>query len=228
MLRNVVLIDFPDYDSRFVEHRDDVRRLSRYLQGLVWIITPRKYGDHEFVDQLEAVAQSHEYYLIVLNKTDQLDGRVPLENARREILGYLQEECKRRDISAPTGDRLIMVSALNPKHYEYPRLYERLIRRHSPEEILRAKVDNLRTEFNKNLHSMQEYYSLDDRIAELDGALEEIIVDLREHFNDAYFDTVWRRVLALGPVQHRISHGLFFQRVQHWPFYGLFSIRYPV
>lgn len=226
VLRNVVLIDFPDFDSRFLGHRDDVRRLSRYLQGLVWVITPRKYGDHEFIDQLEAVAQSHENYLIILNKTDQLDGRVDLETARREILGYLKDECVRRRIAPPTGDRLLMVSALNTVRYEYPRLYERLIRRHSPEEILRAKVKNLRAEFRKNLEKIREYYTLSERIAELNGALEEIAYALREEFDEAYFDAVWQRVLALGPVQNRISNGLFFQRVQQWPILRL--LYYPL
>ncbi|MBN2330162.1 MAG: hypothetical protein JXR73_23690 [Candidatus Omnitrophica bacterium] len=216
-LRNVVLIDFPDYDSRFQSHRDDVQKLSRYLQGLVWVITPRKYGDHEFIDQLESVAQSHENYLIILNKIDQLEGRVALEAARREVLDYLKEECARRDIPAPTGDRLLMISALNPQKYEYPRLYERLIRRHSPEEILRAKVKNLRAEFNKNTEKIRSYYALSDRIAVLDGVLDEIANGLRECFDNEYFEMVWQRILVLGPVQHRISSGLFFQRVQHWP-----------
>lgn len=226
VLRNVVLIDFPDFDSRFLEHREDVRRLARYLQGLVWVITPRKYGDHEFIDQLEAVAQSHENYLIILNKTDQLDGRVDLETARREILGYLKDECNRRRIPAPTGDRLLMVSAMNTGRYEYPRLYERLIRRHSPEEILRAKVKNLRAEFRKNLEKIRGYYALSERIDDLNGALDEIATALREQFDDAYFEAVWQRVLALGPVQSRISSGLFFKRVQQWPILRL--LFYPM
>ncbi len=217
ILKNVVLVDFPDYDSRFQAHRDDVRILGRFLQGLVWVITPRKYGDHEFIDQLEAVAQSHEYYLIVLNKTDQLEGRVNLESARREILGYLKEECTKRGVPAPTGDRLLMVSALNPNRYEYPRLYERLIRRHSPDEILRAKADNLRTEFHKNLEKIRGYYLIPQRIAELDDVLEEIAAALNEQFDEEYFQTVWQRILALTPVQHRIGQGLFYQRVRHWP-----------
>lgn len=217
LLRNVVLIDFPDYDSRFESHRDDVQKLSRYLQGLVWVITPRKYGDHEFMDQLESVAQSHENYLIILNKVDQLEGRAALETVRREVLDYLKEECVRRDIPAPTGDRLLMISALNPQKYEYPRLYERLIRRHSPEEILRAKVKNLRAEFNKNIEKIRRYYALSDRIAVLDEVLEEIANGLQACFDNEYFEMVWQRVLVLGPVQHRISSGLFYQQVQHWP-----------
>ena len=67
-LKNVVLMDFPDFDSRFLSHRDDVRRLRRYLQGLVWVTTPRKYGDYEFLNQLQSIAQSHDNYIIILNK----------------------------------------------------------------------------------------------------------------------------------------------------------------
>jgi hypothetical protein len=217
VLRNVVLVDFPDYDSRFEEHRDDVKRLSRSLQGLVWVITPRKYGDHEFVDQLEAVAQSHDNYLIILNKTDQLDGRVDLETARREVLQYLQDECSRRNIPAPTGDRLLLLSTLHTDRYEYHRLYDKLIRRHSQEEIINAKVDNLRTEFEKNLVRLNNYYSLSEKISQLDLALDDIADSLSKYFNEEYFETVWRRILSLSSIQHRISHGLFFERVQNWP-----------
>ena len=72
---NVVLIDLPDFDSRFFSHRDDTGHLAGHLQGVVWVTTPRKYGDYEFLNQLETIALSHENYFIVLNKIDRPDVR---------------------------------------------------------------------------------------------------------------------------------------------------------
>ncbi len=225
-LRNVVLLDFPDYDSRFIQHRDDVIRLGKYLQALVWIITPRKYGDHEFIDQMEAIAQSNENYLVVLNKMDQLDGKAEPSNVRREVTGYLNRECDKRGIPPLLEERLLLVSALHPQRYEFTRLHDTIVRQHSPEEILKAKAGNLKAEFEKNLSRMRAYYALPGRIAEMDDALEAIRNRLGEQFDDDYFTTVKQRVLTLDTIQNRISSGLFFQRIQHWPI--LRTLFYPL
>ena len=45
-LKNVVLIDLSDFDSRFLSHRHDTGRLAGHLLGVVWVTTPRKYGDY--------------------------------------------------------------------------------------------------------------------------------------------------------------------------------------
>ncbi|HOL92994.1 MAG TPA: hypothetical protein PLH79_01475 [bacterium] len=225
-LRNVVLVDFPDYDSRFLSHLEDVKRLARYLQGYLWVISPRKYGDYEFVNQLETIAQSHEYYFCLFNKVDQLEGQADLETVRREVLHYLQRECEKRGVPPPDPRRLLMISALYPERYEFAILHEQVIRRHSPEEILKAKVKNLRAEFGKNLERLRTYYDLPGRIQEIERAIEFVQTEMQRQFGEAYFETVKKRVLALDLVHHRINSGLFYQRIQHWPV--LRTLFYPL
>ncbi|MFB3788327.1 MAG: GTPase domain-containing protein [bacterium] len=225
-LRNVILVDFPDYDSRFLSHLEDVKRLARYLQGFLWVISPRKYGDYEFVNQLETIAQSHEYYFCLFNKVDQLEGRADLETVRQEVLGYLQRECEKRGVPPPNPQRLLMISALHPERYEFPILHEQVIRRHSPEEILKAKVKNLRAEFGKNLERLRAHYDLPGRIQEIERAMEFIQAEMQRQFGEAYFEAVKKRVLALDLVHHRINSGLFYQRIQHWPV--LRTLFYPL
>ena len=101
-LKNVVLIDLPDFDSRFLSHRDDSRRLAGHLQGVIWVTTPRKYGDHEFLNQLETIALSNENYYIVLNKIDLLDDEA-LRAARDKIVAALGWTGPVHAVSAATG-----------------------------------------------------------------------------------------------------------------------------
>ena len=225
-LRNVVLIDFPDFDSRFATHREDMRRFSKRLQGMVWVITPRKYGDHEFIDQLNSIAQSNENYTIVLNKIDQIEKQNDLESIREEVTQYIARECSKRNLPAPNWDRFFMVSALQPERHHFRDLQNRLIRVHSPEEIAKAKLQNLRAEFDRNIDRMRSSYALDKRIAELDGALECISQAVYEQFPEEYFETVRRRIICLQNSRQRISRNLFLQRVEGWPI--LRNLSYPL
>ena len=216
-LKNVVLIDFPDFDSRFMTHRQDVQRLARYLQGILWILSPRKYGDHEFVDQYEAMAQSNENHFLIMNKMDQLDGKVEPEAVRDEVYSYFSRVCRIRNIYLPERERLLLISALDPSKYDFHILQNRLIRIHTPAEILRAKAHNLKAEFEKNLSRMRSYYSLTERIAEIEESMEDISVWTAKYFPEAYFESVRERVIGIESIQQRISARLFTKRVDGWP-----------
>ncbi len=225
-LKNVVLIDFPDFDSRFVTHRDDVQRLSKYLQSIVWVVSPRKYGDHEFMEQLVAVAQSNDNYYVVLNKFDQLEQKAERETVRQEILTSLTRECEKRKVPSPKSDRLFLLSALYPERYEYSKLHDRMIRIHSPEEIAKAKIKNLTAEFEKNLAKLDDHYSLVLKIDLLEKALDFIQTRVHEEFSDDYMVTVSQRVHSQEQRRRRISGELFSRRVEGWPI--LRSLFYPL
>lgn len=225
-LKNVVLIDFPDFDSRFAAHLDYVHQLAPHLQGILWLTTPRKYADHELFDQLERVAQSHENYYIVLNKVDQIEKQASSEEIQQEVLGLLNRACQRRGIPSIPPQRFFMVSAQQPNRFEFGDLHARLIRPHSPEEIARAKAWNLQSEFEKNIHRLREHYGVQDRLREVEAALDQVQTGLETAFPEAYFQRVQQRVLAMDSIQRRIGTGVFQQRIEHWPI--LRSLFYPL
>ncbi|MBI1389998.1 MAG: hypothetical protein GC154_16275 [bacterium] len=225
-LRHVVLIDFPDFDSRFDAHLEDVRKLGPYLQGIVWITSPRKYADHEFLDRLETVAQSHENLYVVMNKVDQLEGRATLEEIRAEASQVLDFGCDRAGIPRIGQGRVWLTSALHPGKYEFKELYRRLIRAHSLEEIARAKANNLKSEFEKNFARLHKHYELDRRIAEIDEALDYLQQAIGETFSEDYYQAVEQRVLSLEPINRRISSGVFYHRIDGWPI--LRTLFYPL
>jgi len=225
-LKSVVFIDLPDFDSRFMSHREDTRRLLKHLEGMIWVTTPRKYGDHELLHQLEAIAQSHENYFIVLNKIDQLEDKAALDTVRQEIISYLSRQCHKRGIPLPKPEHFFIISALRPGQYEFAKLHERLIRRHSPNEISQAKSMNLRAEFTKNIQRMHADYGLRDRVKEIDSALEKIREKVALLFSENYYETVWRRIASMETLRRRISGALFAQQVEGWPILRL--LFYPL
>ena len=216
-LKNVVLIDLPDFDSRFLSHRDDTGHLAGYLQGVVWVTTPRKYGDYEFLNQLETIALSHENYFIVLNKIDQLKDTAPLDSVREEVVHFLSNECVKRNVPRPDPEQFFILSALEPNRYEFKRLRDQLIRPHSAREVTRAKLMNLKAEFERNLERMHSSYKLLVHVAEIDQALDIIRDSLTDQFSDDYFRFVCRQIGTLETLHRRISKALFAQRVRGWP-----------
>ncbi len=71
-IRNVVLIDLPDFDSEFENHVQTVRALAPLLDRVLWVLTPRKLGDRAWVEMLQRVIQDPHNVHCVLNKVDEL------------------------------------------------------------------------------------------------------------------------------------------------------------
>ncbi|HEY3246431.1 MAG TPA: GTPase domain-containing protein [Phycisphaerae bacterium] len=73
-LRNIVLLDLPDFDSEFSEHAEIVGRVAPLLDRIVWVVTPRKIGDREWVRLFHEVIKDARNVHCVLNKVDELVG----------------------------------------------------------------------------------------------------------------------------------------------------------
>lgn len=71
-IRDVVLIDLPDFDSEFREHLDTVRSVIPTLDRVLWVVTPRKLGDRAWVELSRDVLKDAGNVLCVLNKIDEL------------------------------------------------------------------------------------------------------------------------------------------------------------
>ena len=73
-IRNVVLVDLPDFDSDLPRHRETVRAVAPLLDRLVWVMTPRKIADREWVRLFSTVVKDRNNVHCVLNKADELLG----------------------------------------------------------------------------------------------------------------------------------------------------------
>ncbi|MDO4717940.1 MAG: 50S ribosome-binding GTPase [Propionibacteriaceae bacterium] len=72
-LNGLVLLDLPDHDSIERSHRDEVERLVRVVDQLIWVVDPQKYADAALhVDFLRPLAGHGVVARVVLNHIDQL------------------------------------------------------------------------------------------------------------------------------------------------------------
>jgi GTPase Era involved in 16S rRNA processing len=76
-LRDVVIVDLPDMDSRVRNHRVAVEEALRVVDAVVWVLDPEKYADrviHE--DFLAPMCQYSDQFIFCLNKVDRLGADV--------------------------------------------------------------------------------------------------------------------------------------------------------
>ncbi len=71
-IRNVVLIDLPDFDSEFQDHLRVVQAVAPLLDRVLWVQTPRKIGDRAWVEMFSGVIKDVRNVHCVLNKVDEL------------------------------------------------------------------------------------------------------------------------------------------------------------
>ncbi|MCO6438716.1 MAG: GTPase domain-containing protein [Phycisphaerae bacterium] len=71
-IRDLVLVDLPDFDSDFLDHLTVVRRIVPALDRVIWVQTPRKIGDRAWVSMFRDSVKDPANVLHVLNKTDEL------------------------------------------------------------------------------------------------------------------------------------------------------------
>ncbi len=81
-LRNVALVDMPDFDSEFLEHHAIVRDLVPRLDRVLWVHTPRKIGDRAWAELIRDVFKHADNVYTVLNKVDELLGDEAADEAR--------------------------------------------------------------------------------------------------------------------------------------------------
>jgi len=72
-LDGLVLLDLPDHDSTATAHRDEVDRLVRLVDGLIWVLDPQKYADAAVHNRyLRPLADYADVMVVVLNHSDVL------------------------------------------------------------------------------------------------------------------------------------------------------------
>ncbi|WP_254665921.1 GTPase [Streptomyces sp. WMMB 322] len=111
-LEGLVLIDLPDHDSAAEGHREQVERLLRLVDAVVWVVDPEKYADAVLHERyLRPLAGYAEVTFIVLNQTDRLPGDATgavLNDLRR----LLDEDGMALGEHGEPGARVLAASAL--------------------------------------------------------------------------------------------------------------------
>ena len=107
-LHGLVLLDLPDHDSAFLNHRLEVDRLVELVDLLIWVLDPQKYADEALHSgYLRPFADRSDVMLVVLNQIDRLGAdevRTCERDLRRLLDGDGLREVRLLTASARRGD----------------------------------------------------------------------------------------------------------------------------
>lgn len=114
-LRGLVLIDLPDHDSAAVQHREQVDRILKLVDAVIWVVDPEKYADAVLHERyLRPMAGHAEVMFVVLNQVDRLPGEAAdqvLDDLRR----LLDEDGIALGEHGEPGATVLALSALTGK-----------------------------------------------------------------------------------------------------------------
>nr|WP_051717196.1 GTPase [Streptomyces megasporus] len=88
-LKGLVLVDLPDHDSAAPGHREQVDRLLKLVDAVIWVTDPEKYADAVLHERyLRPLAGHAEVTFVVLNQVDRLPAdavEVVMDDLRRRL-----------------------------------------------------------------------------------------------------------------------------------------------
>ncbi|MDI9629684.1 MAG: 50S ribosome-binding GTPase [Acidobacteriota bacterium] len=88
----LILVDLPDHDSTETAHRQEVDRLVKLVDMLIWVVDPQKYADAALHNNyLKPLAGHADVMLVVLNQADRLTGD-QLRQTMRDLRKLLDSE----------------------------------------------------------------------------------------------------------------------------------------
>nr|WP_238420413.1 GTPase [Streptomyces taklimakanensis] len=142
-LRGLVLIDLPDHDSAAPGHREQVDRMLRLVDAVVWVTDPEKYADAALHERyLRPLAGHAEVTFVVLNQTDRLPADA-VDTVMDDLRRLLDEDGMALGEHGEPGATVLALSALTGEGVEELRqsLGELVSGRRAAELRLAADVD---------------------------------------------------------------------------------------
>ncbi len=90
-IRDLILLDLPDFDSIDENNRRTVLQLLPELDSIIWVVSPEKYADAVFYDMVRRTSMHRDSFTFVFNKADELieDGRHDRHGRLKEVQGDL-------------------------------------------------------------------------------------------------------------------------------------------
>ncbi|NLH47195.1 MAG: GTPase domain-containing protein [Myxococcales bacterium] len=214
-LRQLCVIDSPDFDSRFDRHVNQVRRVIQagVTDGAVLLASPAKYKDRQFWQAFEKLADaiSPQHILFALTKADSLgdylaEVRADFTATIARRLGRWQDQTatSRRDEPATA---VFLIDSLT-KNFDFPRLEDRLLSRMTTAEVRRVQDENQQHAAELGLNQIRRHYQLDEFQTALNRAADP---ERQEEIFDSYFPAPY--FLLLGErLRNREEIGLRLRR----------------
>jgi len=173
-IRQVFLCDMPDFDSLLGEHRDYVLNFLEYLDVLVWVTSPEKYGDGRFYEFLQMVPKAKRNFYYVLNKADLLFQGQALEKGYAQlesVTAQFQQHLKENGIENPfvyalSSQESLDSGTLSPWNH-LPAFRHAVFQQRNLKQIAAIKTSNLDVEvqrlyvaFGKEIRNLKRFSQL--------------------------------------------------------------------
>lgn len=217
VLRHVALVDLPDFDSKrnLPDHARRANEFKRFLDGFVWVTTVRKLDHPELLRQMASVAPKQDSFYCVVTFADEV-----VEGGKDSLPG-LRELCmaKVRELYFDDFDpnNLFTICTLDPRRYDFPALRQRLVRAHSPDEIVHRQRHSACRSLRANVARVREHYRIDEWRTTIDRLLAEIPRRMDDSFSGEYWSEITDRVARLDGPYRRMTARLFAHRIWGWP-----------
>lgn len=188
-IKDLVLLDLPDFDSVEGENRRAVERILPSLDAIVWVVSPEKYADAVFYALVGQTAMHRDNFTFVLNKTDELidEGGTDPYARLKEVMGDLAFRLK-HDVGIE-DPRIFSLSAAQEREgsvregmpaLEFKRFRDFLMVRRDAKEIASVKTINLVEEMRQILAEVNSEIRPREKAAVIRAIAETSPDDRRE------------------------------------------------
>ncbi len=186
VIRNLVLLDLPDFDSRMQENRRTLLAILPELDSIVWVASPEKYADAAFYRLIKEIAVNCDNFAFVLNKADQLihrNGPDAYENLQRLTGDFLLRLKQDAGVDEPRIFGLSAAGELGDDQDpllagEFRRFREFLLKRHDAKEIASVKTGNLLEQTRRLLADLNTAVHPEEKEALLASVEQALVEDL--------------------------------------------------
>jgi hypothetical protein len=214
-LRNQVLLDLPDIDSRFADHVQVTRKMLRHMLFPLWIQSVEKYADATPQNLLAQVSAGNDpkNFLFCLNKVDQLNrgGADAASALREDYAGRIA-----RVLSLAQPPRVFLISSIRPAELDLPELSKLLSREKSGGDVAESRRLAQRRRQRSMLDWLiaQELSARAERLGRLEEEASELI---SQRLGVPIVENIVPSILDDAAYRQVMTDGLFDQRVARWP-----------
>jgi hypothetical protein len=171
-VKDLVLLDLPDFDSIESANRSAVLEILPRLDCVIWVVSPEKYADAAFYDLIGQTLINRKNFTFVLNKSDELNpGGDANQRVRfKEVLGDLS--FRLREEAGMEQPRIFYLSALQEFQEtdgdpvltrEFARFRDFLMVRRDAKEIASVKTINLSEHTDSLLKDLRQSIRPEER-----------------------------------------------------------------
>lgn len=221
-LARQVLLDLPDIDSLFANHRETTQRMLRHMLFPIWLQSVEKYADRRPKELLQQVTAGNDPGNIVfcLNKIDQLashDGDEAIDALRDEYAGRLAEAL------SITPPRVWTISALQPDQADLPALRE-MLACEKPEEQVKRSRELAAARQVQSLLAWVDAQRLEERRDRLDAMEQDAREQLMDRVGGPLLERLSGHLLDDPALKGALAGDLMDKRVRRWPIVNILHV----